>query len=119
MKRGLQIKELARTLSFSERIISLWEKGKSHPKHFGMVRKLKEALPELASLPPHLFYPCFPENPQTIAQTVKRDRLLLDMSQGEYAQHLGAGIHTIVDRERGRIKSTFTRDGKQICQGRA
>lgn len=88
-----------------------------HPKHFGMVRKLKEVLPELALLPPRLFYPRFPENPQSVSQSVKRERLLLDMSQGEYARHLGAGIHTIVDRERGRINSTITRGGKQICQG--
>ena len=117
LKRGLQVKELAKTLGFSERIISLWEKRKAHPTWFWMVRRLKEILPELVSLPPQLFYPYFSENPQTIAQAVKRNRLLLDMSQDEYARHLGAGIHTIVERERGRIKSAVTRSGKLICQG--
>ena len=117
LKRGLQVKELAKTLGFSERIISLWEKRKAHPTWFWMVRRLKEAFPELALLPSQLFYPYFPENPQTIAQAVKKERLLLDMSQSEYARHLGAGIHTIVERERGRIKSAMTRSGKLICQG--
>lgn len=81
-----------------------------------MVRRLKEVLPELTSLPPKLFYPEFPENPQSVSEVVKRDRLLLDLNQAEYAKRLGAGIHTIVDRERGRIKSVATRNGKLICQ---
>lgn len=111
LKKGYQVKQLAKILGFSEAIISLWEKGKAHPKHFYMVRTLKKTLPELSKLPPSIFYPYFPEKPSNLAEIVKRDRLLLDLSQNEYAKHLGVGIHTIVDRERGRIKSNTTKSG--------
>ena len=105
LKQGLQVKELAKKLGFSECIVSLWERGKAHPTQFWMVRKLKEILPELASLPTKLFYPYFPDSPRSLAEAVKKERLLLDLNQGEYAKRLGAGIHTIVDRERGRIQA--------------
>lgn len=101
LKRGWQIKELAKKADADEASIINREKNHNKPK-YPYVRKLKEILPEIALLSPSLFYPDYPVDPKNYAERVKQERLNLGLSQTELAHHLGLCVDTIRDRESGR-----------------
>jgi len=110
MKRGWQVKELARKVRVTPASVIHWEKRGLRPD-YSVIRKLKETLPDLASVSPTLIYKDYPAEPKTFGGRLRQRRLGLDLSQKELAQKLGVCLDAVADWEAGR-----TRGGNKSIQ---
>ncbi len=104
MKKGWQVKELARKVKVTPGTVTNWEKDGLRPD-YPVIRRLKGIFPELASLSAPVIYKDYPSNPMTFSQRLKQKRLDLNLSQRELAKWLCVCFDAVADWESGRTRS--------------
>ena len=118
MKKGWQVKELALKVKVTPSSVINWEKRGFRPD-YSVIRKLKEILPELASISPALIYKDYPAEPKTLGERLRQKRLGLDLSQKELAKKLGVCQDAVADWEAGRTRggNKSSQFEKKLMQG--